>query len=563
MCLLSKVEKEKGYMRSSDNEANVPKMFKKDVVPRKTRSLTVAEETFTVELAKSISIKEQRTQQHTSEESANETNDANDLDMDSTDDEHKGDDDTVRPRFNTSVLEVMENNQINLFSKPLTNTDDLSELDLKEKLLHRIQDTKLNVTHPTHQKLYDDLYESICLDHDALNAQDVKPSFYKRSHDNQDPPNDPKKHKALIQKNELTTSDLKGVGLEKLKQQYKNDVKLEYHLGQGNTRLKGKVWTYNDVVKSNEMVKKIDQALKYREQLRRLEEYVGGRPKTVNPRTFADDLDAYDSDCDKLNSAKVALMENLSHYGSDTLAEVNNYAHMTNPLISQEMQVLSISKPSTILAQSNTESTSDSNIISYSQYMNELQYNTIQNSTLPALQDDLILSVIEQLKTQVVNCIKVNQDNKKVNELLTTELERHRNQERILTTQMNDDNKYTSYAHSVEIDSLKHTLSEHLKEKESLEQKITLLKNDFQKEESRNIDRKLALEKEAQQLKPNLYDGSVIGKSDVVVVPDFEDTLMHAEESRSKMFEKQNDPQMIEKKVITKPIDYAILNQLS
>nr|GFB47173.1 hypothetical protein [Tanacetum cinerariifolium] len=35
----------------------------------------------------------------------------------------------------------------------------------------------------------------------------------------------------------------------------------------------------------------------------------------------ADELDAYDSDCDELNSAKVALMANLSHYGSDTLAE--------------------------------------------------------------------------------------------------------------------------------------------------------------------------------------------------------------------------------------------------
>nr|GEY82114.1 hypothetical protein [Tanacetum cinerariifolium] len=193
---------------------------------------------------------------------------------------------------------------------------------------------------------------------------------------------------------------------------------------------------------------------------------------TTNAAYQADDLDAYDSDCDELNSAKVALMANLSHYGSDTLAE---------------------------------------------------------NSTLPALQDDLILSVIEQLKTQVVNCTKVNQDNKKVNELLTAELERYRNQERILTTQMNDDNKSTSYVQSEEIDTLKHTLSEHLKEKESLEQKITLLKNDFQKEESRNIDRELALEKEAlgfqnpfylkkaQQLKPNLYDGSVIGKSDVVV----------------------------------------------
>nr|GEU85627.1 hypothetical protein [Tanacetum cinerariifolium] len=113
--------------------------------------------------------------------------------------------------------------------------------------------------------------------------------------------------------------------------------------------------------------------------------------------------------------------------------------------------------------------------------------------------------------------------------------------------------------------------------KESLEQKITLLKNDFQKEESRNIDWELALEKQikelnnimfkrnqyAQTLKPKLYDGSVIEKSDAIVIPDTEETLMLAEESRSKMIEKQNDPKMTEKKVITKPIDYAIINQLS
>nr|GFC18431.1 hypothetical protein [Tanacetum cinerariifolium] len=64
-------------------------------------------------------------------------------------------------------------------------------------------------------------------------------------------------------------------------------------------------------------------------------------------------------------------------------------------------------------------------------------------------------------------------------------------------------------------------------------------------------------------LKPKLYDGCVIEKSEAIVVPDTEETLLLAEESCSKMIEKQNDPQMIEKKVITKPINYAILNQLS
>nr|GEY56549.1 retrovirus-related Pol polyprotein from transposon TNT 1-94 [Tanacetum cinerariifolium] len=42
---------------------------------------------------------------------------------------------------------------------------------------------------------------------------------------------------------------------------------------------------------------------------------------TNNAAYQADDLDAYDSDCDELNSVKIALMENLSHYGSDNLAE--------------------------------------------------------------------------------------------------------------------------------------------------------------------------------------------------------------------------------------------------
>nr|GEV97449.1 hypothetical protein [Tanacetum cinerariifolium] len=44
----------------------------------------------------------------------------------------------------------------------------------------------------------------------------------------------------------------------------------------------------------------------------------------------------------------------------------------------------------------------------------------------------------------------------------------------------------------------------------------------------------------SQQLKPNLYDGSIIGKSDVIVVPDSENTLLHAEESRQNHM--QNKP---------------------
>nr|GEU95848.1 hypothetical protein [Tanacetum cinerariifolium] len=67
----------------------------------------------------------------------------------------------------------------------------------------------------------------------------------------------------------------------------------------------------------------------------------------------------------------------------------------------------------------------------------------------------------------------------------------------------------------------------------------------------------------AQQLEPKMYDGSVIQKTDAIVIHDSEETLMLEDESRSKMLQKQKDPLMSEKKVITKPVDYAALNQLS
>nr|GFD12420.1 hypothetical protein [Tanacetum cinerariifolium] len=65
---------------------------------------------------------------------------------------------------------------------------------------------------------------------------------------------------------------------------------------------------------------------------------------TTNAAYQADDLDAYDSDCDELNSANVALMTKLSHYGSDNLVEVNNHNYIPNHLIPQEMQVPSTSE---------------------------------------------------------------------------------------------------------------------------------------------------------------------------------------------------------------------------
>ncbi|GJS07800.1 retrovirus-related pol polyprotein from transposon TNT 1-94 [Tanacetum coccineum] len=264
-----------------------------------------------------------------------------------------------------------------------------------------------------------------------------------------------------------------------------------------------------------------------------------------NGMIHANDLDAYDSDCDELNTAKVSLMVNLSHYGSDALAEVHNHDNVNNNMINQAVQA------------------------------------AVQNSNSSTQQDALILYVIEQLKSQVVNCTKINLENKSVNDMLTAKLERYKEQVKGLKEGQNvdlrsNDNISDSSAQSVEIDRLKQTLSEHLKEKESLMQTVSLLKDDFKKEESRNINRffndhttKQALGfqnpfylKKARQLEPKFYVGNVIEKTNALVIPDSEETLLLAEESRSKMLLKQKDPIMLEKKVNTTPVDYAVHNQL-
>ncbi|GKC16089.1 hypothetical protein Tco_1012871 [Tanacetum coccineum] len=190
---------------------------------------------------------------------------------------------------------------------------------------------------------------------------------------------------------------------------------------------------------------------------------------THNVAYQADDLDAYDSDCDKLNTSKVALMANLSHYGSDPLAEVHNHDNVNNNMINQVVQVMPSSEQSNVVNHSETEITSNSNIIPYS-YCSII---AIQNSNSFVQQDELILSVIEQLKTQVANCTKINLENKSVNDTLTAKLERYKEQVKVLNEGQSvdlrsNDNVLDSCAQSVEIDRLKQTLSEHLKEKESL-----------------------------------------------------------------------------------------------
>ncbi|GJR91934.1 hypothetical protein Tco_0215945 [Tanacetum coccineum] len=124
---------------------------------------------------------------------------------------------------------------------------------------------------------------------------------------------------------------------------------------------------------------KLNQVVKHEEELAFLADtriLKGQATQTVithNAAYQADDLDAYDFDCDEHNTAKVALMENLSHYGLDALAEIHNQDNVNNNMINQAVQAMPSSEQSNVVNHSKTKITSNSYIIPYSQYVIESQ----------------------------------------------------------------------------------------------------------------------------------------------------------------------------------------------
>ncbi|GJW40867.1 hypothetical protein Tco_0066712 [Tanacetum coccineum] len=270
-------------------------------------------------------------------------------------------------------------------------------------------------------------------------------------------------------------------------------------------------------------------------------------------------------------------MANISSCDLDVLSEVPYFDSYPNDMINQDVQEMPYFEEIHIDDYLDNEINSDSNIIPYSQYLQESQDAGIQDTNSSILNDLLVLFLVKQMTDHVPNLDKENQTNKMVNESLTTELERYKERVAIFEQRLN------------EIDTLKETLSTHVKEKDSLAKTLLVFKTESKEKESKYIDKKIILEKEnkeleniickmyrstqamhmltkpqvfyddthkqalgyqnpfnlkkAQRIKPTLYDGSVIVKEHAVIsVIDDEETLILEEESRSKMLDKQNDP---------------------
>ncbi|GJX83422.1 zinc finger, CCHC-type containing protein [Tanacetum coccineum] len=144
-------------------------------------------------------------------------------------------------------------------------------------------------------------------------------------------------------------------------------------------------------------------------------------------------------DCDEVPTVQASFMANLSSYGSDVLSEVPHSETYQNDMANKSVQAMSYFEQTPDVDYPDNEITSDSNIISYSQYLLETQQAAVQDTNSSTQQDSMILSVVEQMTDHVANLNKENQKNKMVNESLTAELKRYKERVTIFEQRLNVD----------------------------------------------------------------------------------------------------------------------------
>ncbi|GKB64882.1 retrovirus-related pol polyprotein from transposon TNT 1-94 [Tanacetum coccineum] len=122
----------------------------------------------------------------------------------------------------------------------------------------------------------------------------------------------------------------------------------------------------------------------------------------LNNVTFQnEDLDTYDSDCDDISNEKAVLMANISNYSSNVISEVPRSETYLNDMENQSLHAMQDFEQTLAMDFTNDEIHIDSNIIPYSQYLQETKQANVQDTNLQAQQDSMTLSVIEQILKQM------------------------------------------------------------------------------------------------------------------------------------------------------------------
>ncbi|GJZ94573.1 retrovirus-related pol polyprotein from transposon TNT 1-94 [Tanacetum coccineum] len=156
----------------------------------------------------------------------------------------------------------------------------------------------------------------------------------------------------------------------------------------------------------------------------------------------ADQCDAFNSDVDEAPTAHTMFMENLSSadpiydeagpsYDSDILSEVQDHDNYIDSVSEyHEVHEMQNDVQPNYVVDSDDEYTSDSNIIPYEQYVKENAVQVVQ-SNVSFVPNDALMMIINDMHEQAAQCVSANEQNKVVNESLTAELARYKEQVKI------------------------------------------------------------------------------------------------------------------------------------
>ncbi|GJY98421.1 hypothetical protein Tco_0515331 [Tanacetum coccineum] len=153
----------------------------------------------------------------------------------------------------------------------------------------------------------------------------------------------------------------------------------------------------------------------------------------------ADQCNAFDSNVDEAPTAQTMFMANLSSadpiydkvgpsYDLEILSEVQDHDnYLDNVGEYHEVHEMQNDVQQHYVVDSDAEYMSDSNIIPYEQYVKDNAVKVIQ-SNVSSMPNDALMMIITDMHEQSVQCISANEQNKIVNESLTAELARYKEQ---------------------------------------------------------------------------------------------------------------------------------------
>ncbi|GJW18121.1 retrovirus-related pol polyprotein from transposon TNT 1-94 [Tanacetum coccineum] len=248
----------------------------------------------------------------------------------------------------------------------------------------------------------------------------------------------------------------------------------------------------------------------------------------------ADQLDAFDSDVDEAPTTHTMFMANLTSedpifneagtsYDSDIPFEVQDHDNYHDSVYGHhDVHEMQNNIQQDYVVDSEADYTSDSNIISYDQYVEDNAEHVVQ-SNVSSVQNDALRSIIDEMHEEGVQSRIVNKQDRVVKDSLNSELARYKelvgeyekrakfeltDRERKIDEQMriiiSDRNRKETSLKS-ELHSVQILLSSTVGHYKSKTEEVTILKKDFKQKEDKFLEEFLDIKRLKEKVEDRLY----------------------------------------------------------